>query len=240
MLVLYSNQSPNSQKIAIFLAETEIPYDVVKIDLFKGEHLTREFHKLNPNNKLPVLTDTEPGDGGGPLTVFESGAILVYLAEKYGRFLASDVRNRAATIQWLCWQISGQGPMVGQAHHFIRYAPANQEYAVNRYFREATRLLNVMESRLREAEFLAGDEYSIADMACFPFANMLDPIGIDVAKYPAVERWLSALLNRTAIKKVLSSDNAIPSEYVKQRMELTDEQWSVMFGDRMHEAASPK
>lgn len=239
MITLYSNRTPNSQKIAIFFEEIEEPYESVKIDIFKGEHLTREFHSLNPNNKLPVIVDHDPGDNKGPLTIFESGAILLYLAEKFGHLLSSDIRTRTITVQWLCWQISGQGPMHGQAHHFIRYAPERQDYAVSRYVKEAKRLLNVMESHLRNEEYFGIEEYSVADIACFPYVNSIEPIGIDIKEFPSVERWYNTLLQRPAIQRVLAGEESIPENHVKARMDLTEEQWSNMFGDRMYNAARP-
>jgi len=153
----------NNLKIAIMLHETGLPYRLVKYDMLKGSHLTRDFRRVNPNNKLPAIVDTEPTDGEAPLPIFESGAILQYLAEKTGQLVPKDYRTRWLAIQWLTWQVAGLGPMLGQATHFQRYAPEGQTYGVERYTREARRLMDVLEYRLREAEYLAG-EYSIADM----------------------------------------------------------------------------
>jgi glutathione S-transferase/predicted kinase len=147
---------------------------------------------------VPTITDHEPGDGGAPFSVFETGAILIYLAEKSGQLLSTDFRKRSTTLQWLIWQVSGLGPMHGQAHHFVRYAPEGESYGVQRYTKEARRLLSVMEYRLRQAEYLAED-YSIADIACWPFVNVADKIDILLAEYPAVDRWCRAIAERPAV-----------------------------------------
>jgi glutathione S-transferase len=155
----------NNLKIAIALEELGLPYRLVQHDMFAGTHQTPEFRRINPNAKLPAILDHAPADAGPPLPVFESGAILLYLAEKSGRLMPVDWRRRHTTQQWLVWQVAGLGPMLGQANHFVRYAPEGQQYAVERYLREAQRLLAVLDRQLRGREFIA-DEYSIADIAC--------------------------------------------------------------------------
>ena len=166
MIDLHYVPTMNGQKIAIMLEETGLSYSVRTYNLFGGDHLTAEFHALNPNHKLPVIVDREPADGGEPLAVFETGAILLYLAEKTGQLMPREFRAREIARQWLIWQVAGMGPMHGQANHFIRYAPAGQDYSVERYSKESRRLMAVLESRLSQAEFLAGSEDSIADIAC--------------------------------------------------------------------------
>ncbi|HEX7894991.1 MAG TPA: glutathione binding-like protein, partial [Terriglobales bacterium] len=205
-------------------------------DLYAGEHLTPEYHAINPNRKIPAIVDTAPADGGSPITVFESGAILTYLAEKYGRFLSTEIRSRTLTLQWMNWQVAGLGPMIGQASHFVRFAPKGNPYSVSRYVNEAQRLIHVLEGRLNEVEYLAG-EYSIADMAVWPwiggFPALLTMLDIDVGKFPAVQRWTAAIADRTAVKAAFARrDNAINPKAVKENMELTKEEWSNLFGEK--------
>jgi GSH-dependent disulfide-bond oxidoreductase len=237
MIDLHSNRTPNSHKPAIMLEEVGLPYRVINYDVMKGEHFTPAYRAINPNNKVPTITDHEPADGGAPFSVFETGAILIYLAEKSGRLLSTDFRKRSTTLQWLIWQVSGLGPMHGQAHHFVRYAPEGETYGVQRYTKEARRLLSVMEYRLRQAEYLAGD-YSIADIACWPFVNQADKIDIFLTEYPAVDRWCKAISQRPAVVRVTTNpETAMPAGYVEKRMKLTAEQWSNIFGERMHNAS---
>jgi GST-like protein len=155
MLDLHYIPTPNGQKIAILLEDLKLEYRVIQYDMFAGDHLTSDFGRLNPNHKLPVIVDNEPGGGGAPLPVFESGAILLYLAEKYGRFLPRDPRRRSMAQQWLFWQTSALGPMVGQLSHFLRYAPPGNDYGIDRYMAETRRLLTVINHRVSEAEYLA-------------------------------------------------------------------------------------
>lgn len=238
MIELHYVATANGLKVAIGLLEMSLPYRVINYDLFGGEHLTPEFRRINPNAKLPAIVDLAPADGGAPLPLAESGAILLYLAEKTGRFLPADPRGRAAAQQWLIWQMAGLGPMHGQAHHFLRYAPAGQDYPVNRYSNEARRLLNVLDYRLNEARYLAGDEYSIADMAAWPWVGGAALIGIDIAELPAVQRWHAEIGARPAVIAALASkETGIPAEYMQARAQLTAEQWSNTFGERMLAAA---
>lgn len=238
MIELHYVATANGLKVAIALLELGLSYRVINYDLFGGEHLTPEFRRINPNNKLPAIVDLAPADGGEPLAVFESGAILHYLAEKTGRFLPADPRARAAAQQWLFWQMAGLGPMHGQAHHFLRYAPAGQDYPVARYSNEARRLLNVLDYRLSAVPYLAGDEYSIADMAAWPWVGGAVLIGIDIAELPAVQRWHQDVGTRPAVMAALASkETGVPPEYMQARAQLTEEQWSNTFGDRMLAAA---
>jgi GST-like protein len=237
MIDLHHVGTPNGHKVSITLEELELPYRVIHYNLLNGDHFTDAFRKINPNNKLPAIVDLEPAFGGGAFAVFETGAILVYLAEKAGRLLPSDQRRRSLALQWLMWQMAGLGPMHGQAHHFVRYAPEDQTYGVNRYTREARRLLHVLEYRLNEAEYLA-EEYSIADIACWPWVRASRLIDVNLADYPAVKRWWDTIAERPAIAAGTgSTELASPPSYGKQRMVLSPEQWSNLFGERMLKAA---
>ncbi|GGD75124.1 thiol:disulfide oxidoreductase [Croceicoccus mobilis] len=232
MIELHGNITPNPQKVVILLEELGVPYRIVGYDLLAGAHFTPEFARINPNFKVPAIVDHAPAVGGEPIAVFESCAILQYLADKEGRFLPSDPRGRSAVTQWLFWQAAGLGPMLGQAGHFLRYAPEQIEYAIKRYTNEGTRLLRVMEARLQDNEFLAGD-YSIADIACWPW---ITAGAGDLSDFPAIARWKETLDERPAYARVLHGDAAIPPEMLKKRMRLTPEQWSNAFGERLLEA----
>jgi len=239
MITLHYVATGNGLKIAIALEEMGLDYRVIDYPLFEGRHLTAEFRKLNPNCKLPVLVDDDPQFGGDPVTVFETGAILLYLAEKTGRFLPADPRARIEALQWLVWQVAGHGPMNGQAHHFIRYAPEGQDYGATRYRREVVRLLNVMEYRLSEAPYLGGRDYSIADMAVWPWAQASWLLGIDLADFPAVAKWSQAMAERPAvIRATTGTATAIPAGNTQTRAKLNEAEWSNMFGDAMHGAAT--
>ncbi|GHF62199.1 glutathione binding-like protein [Seohaeicola zhoushanensis] len=237
MIDLHYVATGNNLKIAIMLEETGLEYRLVRYEMFRGDHLTPEFRRINPNCKLPAIVDRAPADGGDPFAVFESGAILTYLAEKSGRFIPEDPRGRSLCQQWLAWQIAGLGPMHGQAHHFIRYAPEGQHYAVARYRSEAERLLHVMEYRLAGADYLAG-EYSIADMACFPWLGGLSLIGLTLDALPHLAAWHDRIAARPAVQAarqaIMDENRAL---YARAKAELTPEQWSAMFGDRMHRAS---
>ncbi|MDB5662003.1 MAG: glutathione S-transferase [Sphingomonas bacterium] len=229
----------NGMKVAIALEEMGLAYRVIPYPLFEGRHLTAEFRKLNPNCKLPVIVDHAPAFGGGPVTVFETGAILLYLAEKTGKLLPADPRARIEVVQWLVWQVAGHGPMNGQAHHFVRYAPEGQDYGATRYRREVVRLLNVLEYRLAESAYLGGDAFTIADIAAWPWVAATHLLDIDIAALPAVARWAAAIAVRPAVIRAISEgDTAIPTDNTQARARLTEEQWSNMFGDNMHSAAT--
>lgn len=230
MIDVHYTPTPNGYKVSILLEELELPYRLVRYDMAAGEHLKPEFRRINPNGRLPAIVDHEPADGGAPLPVFESGAILLYLAEKTGRFLPEGPRGRSLAQQWLVWQMAGLGPMHGQAHHFIRYAPEGQDYPVNRYRNEALRLLAVLDRRLREADYLAG-EYSIADMACWPWVRAAAVIGIDIAEFSAIPAWFERIAARPAVERGTAVKNA--ANFISTRPVLTPEQWSNLFGENM-------
>ena len=198
MIDFYSWPTPNGQKVAILLEELELPYRVIPVDIGRGEQFTPEFLAISPNNKIPAIVDQ---DGpGGALALFESGAILVYLAEKAGRFLSAEPRRRYETLAWLMFQMGGIGPMFGQAHHFRFYAPEKIPYAIDRYTKETARLYGVLNKRLSGHEYLA-EEYSIADMAVYPWTNSYERQGQDMAEFPHVARWREALKARPAVRR---------------------------------------
>jgi len=200
MIELYTWPTPNGHKIHIMLEETGLAYNVHPIDISAGEQFDPEFLKISPNNRMPAIVDTD-GSDGKPISLFESGAILIYLAEKTGQFLPESPRARYTTLQWLMWQMGGLGPMLGQAHHFRTYAPEQIPYAVERYTNEARRLYGVANRRLGETRFLAGDDYSIADIASFPWTRSHERQGVDFADYPNVKRWFDEINARPAVER---------------------------------------
>jgi GST-like protein len=206
MLDLYVWPTPNAYKISILLEELGLAYNVHPVDIGKGDQFKPEFLKISPNNKMPALVDRD-GPGGGPYAVFESGAILMYLCERNGeagaRFFPTDMRKRYDVIQWLMFQMGGIGPMLGQAHHFRQYAPEPVPYAIDRYTKEAGRLYGVLDRRLAEVPYLAG-EYSIADMAVFPWTRTWERQGQNIDDFPNVKRWFAAIDARPAVAKGLA------------------------------------
>jgi GST-like protein len=214
MIELYSWPTPNGHKIHIMLEECELPYLVHAVDIGAGDQFEPKFLAISPNNKIPAIVDPD-GPDGRPISIFESGAILIYLTGKTGRFLPADDRGKFLALQWLMFQMGSIGPMLGQAHHFRRYAPQQIEYAVDRYTNEARRLYGVMDRRLAHARFFAGS-YSIADIAIYPWTRSHAGQGVDLAAYPNVQRWYDEISARPAVQrglKVLES----------QRRLLTDE-----------------
>ncbi len=196
MIDLYAWPTPNGFKVSIFLEEAEVPYRVIPVDIGKGEQFTPEFLKISPNNRMPAIVDTDSG-----LSIFESGAILCYLGEKTGKFFPQETRAKYTVLEWLFWQMAGVGPMFGQFGHFTRYAPEKIPYAVERYTNEALRLVKVLDTRLSQVEYVAGD-YSIADMAIFPW--MRNPtLKEQLAHFKHVSRWMSALEARPAVRRGL-------------------------------------
>lgn len=237
MIDLHYSATPNGQKIAIMLEETGFEHRVIHYDIFNGDQLTPEFGRINPNHKLPAMVDHDPVGGGAPITVFESGAVLQYLAEKSRRFLPAGGAARAATLSWLTWQVAGLGPMGGQASHFLRYAPAGQDYAVERYTRELKRLLSVLEKRLAHSPYVAGDEYTIADIAIWPGRASAFVMGMDLDEYPAMRRWFETVRARPAVARAMGrADLAAPAKYVGRHQTLDAQEWSNMFGDANHGA----
>jgi len=198
MIDLHYWTTPNGHKITLFLEEAALPYQVFPVNIGKGEQFQPDFLAIAPNNRIPAIVDHAPAEGSSPVSVFESGAILLYLAEKTGRFIANDLRGRVETLQWLFWQMGGLGPMAGQNHHFNLYAPERIPYAIDRYVKETNRLYGVMERRLAERAFLAGDDYSIADMAAYPWVVPHEKQGQNLADFPNLRRWFHAIAERPA------------------------------------------
>ncbi|WJF91573.1 glutathione binding-like protein [Paraburkholderia bonniea] len=203
MIDVYSWATPNGQKVHIMLEETGLPYQVHPINIGAGDQFKPEFLAISPNNKIPAIVDSEgpARPDGKPFSLFESGAILIYLAEKTGQFLPSNPAARYATLQWLMFQMGGLGPMLGQAHHFRLYAPEKIEYAINRYSNESRRLYGVMDAQLSKNRYLAGEAYTIADIAAFPWTRSWLNQGIDLEEFPHVQRWHNEIASRPAVQR---------------------------------------
>jgi GST-like protein len=199
MIDLYTWATPNGRKISILLEEVALPYEVFKIDISSGEQFSPEFLAINPNGKIPAIVDHD-GPGGERLAIFESGAILIYLAEKTGQLLPSEPVARLTAIEWLMFQMGGFGPMLGQAHHFRRFAPERIPYAIERFEKEAARLYAVLDRRLVAVEYLAGD-YSIADIACYPWVARCEWQGVTLDDFPNVQRWFTTISERPAVQR---------------------------------------
>ena len=192
MIELHTWCTPNGRKVSIMLEECGLPYSVHKIDISKGEQFKPEFLRISPNNRIPAILDPD-GPGGKPLSLFESGAILIYLAEKTGKFLSKDAVQKYKTLEWLMWQMGGVGPMFGQAHHFLRAAPTKIEYGIKRYVDEAKRLYGVLDKQLASNDFSAGADYSIADMALYAYTHVAEEGGLELAPYTRVRAWLERI-----------------------------------------------
>jgi len=197
MIDLYYWPTPNGHKITMFLEETGVPYKIVPVNIGSGEQFKPEFLAISPNNRMPAIVDNAPKDGNSPISVFESGAILLYLAEKTGKFMPLDLRGRVQVTQWLMWQMGGLGPMLGQNHHFSAYAPEKIPYAIDRYVKETNRLYGVLNKRLEGRSFIAGD-YSIADMACYPWIVPYERQGQKLEDFPHLKRWFEEIKGRPA------------------------------------------
>jgi len=221
MIELYTWPTPNGHKVHIMLEETGLPYRVHPIDIGAGDQFKPEFLRISPNNKMPAIVDTDGPDGAGPFALAESGAILFYLASKTGRFLPGDLRQRWQVMQWVMFQMGHVGPMLGQAHHFLGYAPEKIEYAMNRYKNEANRLYGVLERRLGESRFLACEEYTIADMATMPWLRFPERQGVDIEEYPQVRRWRDGIAARPAVQRALQvlADRRRTGEMTKEQKE---------------------
>ncbi|MEQ5774320.1 glutathione S-transferase N-terminal domain-containing protein [Thalassospira sp. NFXS8] len=200
MIDLYTFGTPNGRKVSILLEELAVPYNLHVVDIGKDEQFAPSFLAIAPNNRIPALVDQD-GPGGKRIDIFESGAILIYLAEKYGKFIPADPHARMECIKWLMWQMGGFGPMLGQAHHFLRAAKEDVPYGKARYVAEAKRLYGVMDRHLAQKHFMAGDEYSIADMACYPWACRHEWHQVDLTGYPNVSRWKKEISNRDGVAR---------------------------------------
>ena len=225
MIELYTWPTPNGHKIHIMLEETGLEYNIHPVDIGKGEQFDPEFLKISPNNKMPAMIDTD-GPGGKPFALAESGAMLFYLASKTGKFLPKDLANRWRVMQWVMTQMGHVGPMLGQAHHFLQYAPEKIEYAVNRYRNEAKRLYGVLDRQLKSSEWLACGEYTIADMATMPWLRFPERQGVDIEEFPNVKRWRDRIAARPAVKRALE----VLADRRRPTPSFTKEQAEVLFG----------
>ncbi len=224
MIELHYWTTPNGHKVTIFLEETGLPYRIVPVNIGRGEQFRPEFLRISPNNRIPAILDTDPGDGGEPISVFESGAILTYLAAKTGRFLPRETRGWVEVMQWLFWQMGGLGPMAGQNHHFGQYAPEKIPYAIERYVKETARLYGVLNKRLADRAYVAG-EYSIADMACYPWIVPHERQRQDLADFPHLKRWFEAIRARPAVERAYAL-----AKTVNVKPTVDEEARKVLFG----------
>jgi GST-like protein len=224
MIDLYYWTTPNGHKITMFLEETGLPYNIVPVDIGSGAQFAPAFLAIAPNNRIPAIVDHDPEGGGAPLSVFESGAILLYLAGKCGRLLPADLRGRVAVTEWLFWQVAGLGPMAGQNHHFSRYTPEKIPYAIERYVRETNRLYGVLNRRLADRAFLAGD-YSIADIASYPWIVPHERQGQRLEDFPHLQRWFNTIRDRPATVRAYAKAAGVNTQTF-----LTEEARRVLFG----------
>ncbi len=237
MIDLYYWPTPNGHKIPLFLEEAGLEYTIKPVDIGKGDQFKPEYLAFSPNNKMPAIIDHAPNDGGAPISVFESGAILLYLANKTGRFLGfaegadagTQLRQRIVVNEWLFWQMGGLGPMTGQYGHFHVYAPEQIPYAKDRYRNEALRLLGVLDRRLEGREFIAGDEYSIADMASYPWINPYTKVPLDLAPFANIRRWQATIAARPATQRAYALAKQVNPGAGKP---LSEEEKKILFGQR--------
>ncbi|MBD2340843.1 glutathione S-transferase N-terminal domain-containing protein [Calothrix sp. FACHB-156] len=211
MIDLYYWTTPNGHKITIFLEEVGLPYNIIPVNIGAGDQFKPEFLQISPNNRIPAIVDHEPVNGGAPISVFESGAILLYLAEKTGKLIPQDVQQRVEVLQWLFWQMGGLGPMAGQNHHFSQYAPEKIDYAINRYVKETGRLYAVLDKRLADREFVAGD-YSIADIAAYPWIVPYKSQNQKLEDFPNLQRWFEAIKARPATIRAYEKAEAFKNQ----------------------------
>jgi len=211
MIDLYYWTTTNGHKITIFLEEAGLPYTIIPINISQGEQFSTDFLTISPNNKIPAIVDRDPLDKEKPISIFESGAILLYLAEKTKKFIPTDIRERAEVLEWLFWQVAGLGPMAGQNHHFSHYASEVISYAINRYVKETARLYAVLDKRLAGREFIAG-KYSIADMACYPWIVPHEKQQQNLGDFPHLKRWFESMTQRPAVQRAYAKAKEINIE----------------------------
>jgi GST-like protein len=228
MIDLHYWTTPNGHKITIFLEEAGLPYKIFPVNIGKGDQFKPDFLAIAPNNRMPAIVDHAPKDGGKPISIFESGAILLYLAEKTGQFLPADLRGRFDALQWLFWQMGGLGPMAGQNHHFRNYAPEKIPYAIDRYINETNRLYGVLNKRLADRAFVAGD-YSIADMASYPWVVPYANQGQNIDDFPHVKRWLETIATRPATQRAYAKAKEINPNFGQPAIR-TEEERKLLFG----------
>jgi GSH-dependent disulfide-bond oxidoreductase len=225
MIELYYWPTPNGHKITMFLEETGLDYMIRPVDISAGDQFKPDFLRISPNNRMPAIIDPRPSDGGEPISVFESGAILVYLAEKTGKLLPADLRGRKTVLEWVFWQVGGLGPMAGQNHHFVQYAPEKVPYATERYVKETNRLYGVLDRRLAGCEFTAGDAYTIADIAAYPWIVPWKRQQQDLDSLPNLRRWFNAVRERPATQRAYAKGEPYAS-----RPAVTEEGKKILFG----------
>jgi GSH-dependent disulfide-bond oxidoreductase len=225
MIELFYWPTPNGHKITLLLEEASIPYKITRVDISSGEQFAEDFLKISPNNRMPAIIDHSPTDGGAPVSVFESGAILLYLAEKVKKFVPSDIRDRVRCLEWLFWQVGGLGPMAGQNHHFNGYAPEKIPYAIDRYVRETARLYRVLDKQLENRNYLCGDEYTIADMASYPWIVPHKRQEQNLDDFPNVKRWFAAIRERPATVRAYAQ-----GDFHTQPAEMSKKTRDILFG----------
>jgi GST-like protein len=224
MIELHYWTTPNGHKVTLFLEEAGLDYTIVPVNISKGDQFKPEFLAISPNNRIPAIIDRAPADGGAPIPVFESGAILLYLAEKTGKFLPADLRGRKSALEWLFWQMGGLGPMAGQNHHFSQYAPEKLPYAIERYVKETNRLYGVLDKRLAGRAFVA-DSYSIADMAAYPWIVLHERQGQNLDDFPNLKRWFETIKERPATQRAYAR-----AKEINTAPTVSDEAKSILFG----------
>jgi GSH-dependent disulfide-bond oxidoreductase len=227
MIDLYYWTTPNGHKITMFLEEAGLPYRVISVDIGKGEQFKPDFLRVSPNNRIPAIVDSKPAKGGQPIALFESGAILLYLAEKTGKFIPADLAGRAEVLQWLFWQMGGLGPMAGQNHHFRNYSNEKIAYAIDRYTKETNRLYGVLNKRLADRAFVAGDDYSIADMASYPWTVSHERQGQDLNDFPHLKRWFETIRARPA---TIAAYDLVKTVNPTAGKPMTEEEKKILFG----------
>ena len=224
MIDLYYWTTPNGHKITIFLEEARVPYRIIPVNIGKGDQFKPDFLRIAPNNRIPAIVDTAPADGHAPIRVFESGAILQYLGEKTGQFLPDDIRGQVEVMQWLFWQMANLGPMAGQNHHFVQYAPERIAYAMERYVKETNRLYGVLNKRLSDRPYIAG-EYSIADMASYPWVVPHERQQQKLDDFPHLRRWFDRMAVRPAVRRAYDR-----AREINQQPVVSEKSKSILFG----------
>ncbi|TAL03223.1 MAG: glutathione S-transferase family protein [Rhodospirillaceae bacterium] len=242
MIDLYFAPTPNGLKVTILLEETGLPYRLVPLNIMRGEQLTDAYVRINPNNRMPAMIDTDPAGGGAPVTVFESGAIMMYLAEKAGRFWPQDLRGKYETTQWLIWQMANQGPKFGECGHFRRLGDTrgDQSYAVRRFTDEVNRICGVMNNRLYDRRYLTGDAYTIADMISYPWASRWSDYGQDIAEFNHLKRWLDELAARPGVQRGMVAGKGIFGEQPEMTPEERERVNKILYNQRARPAPDAK
>jgi GST-like protein len=229
MLELHYWPTPNGHKITMFLEEAGLPYEIKAVNIGRGDQFKPEYLKISPNNRMPAIVDTDPLGGGKPLSIFESGAILQYLAEKSGKFMPVSTRERYVVMEWLFWQVGGLGPMLGQNHHFNNYAPEKIPYAIDRYVNETHRLYGVLNSRLDGRAFIAGKDYTIADMAAYPWIVPYESQGMTLEEFPHLKGWFEGIRARPATQRAYAVGESIKGQ---ADLRTDEEARKILFGQK--------